>query len=183
MGYLPKLLVPDVTWDDLKWLREEWPRKLILKGVLNVADAQRAADLGCDGIVLTNHGGRQLDGCVSPIDVLPEIAAAVGDRLAIVVDSGFRRGADVVKAIALGAHAVMIGAAPLYGLAAGGEEGARHAIGIITGEVDRVLGQLGCTSCKSSDLICWFVQIQAERALCPHRPSHATFCPSAWAFP
>jgi len=146
VGYLPKLLVPDVTWDDLKWLREEWPRKLILKGVLNVADAQRAADLGCDGIVLTNHGGRQLDGCVSPIDVLPEIAAAVGDRLAIVVDSGFRRGADVVKAIALGAHAVMIGAAPLYGLAAGGEEGARHAIGIITGEVDRVLGQLGCTS-------------------------------------
>jgi (S)-mandelate dehydrogenase len=146
VAYLPQLLVPDVTWDDLQWLRDEWPRKLILKGVLNVTDAQRAADLGCDGIVLTNHGGRQLDGCISPINVLPDIANAVGDRLAIIVDSGFRRGTDVVKAIALGAHAVMVGAAPLYGLAAGGEDGARHAIGLLTAEVDRVLGQLGCNS-------------------------------------
>lgn len=146
VAYLPRLLQPDVTWEDLKWLRQEWPRKLILKGVLNVADAQRAADLGCDAIVLTNHGGRQLDGSVSPIDVLPEIASAVGDRLTLIVDGGFRRGTDVVKAIALGARAVMLGSATLYGLGAGGEAGVSHALDILTREMDRTLGQLGCTS-------------------------------------
>lgn len=146
VGYLPRLLQPDVTWADIEWLRGEWRGKLIVKGVLSVADAERAAEVGCDGIVLTNHGGRQLDGCVSPMDVLPDIAAAVGDRVTVIADSGFRRGTDVVKAIALGAHAVMVGAAPLYGLGAGGEAGVRHALGILTGEVDRVLGQLGCNS-------------------------------------
>lgn len=145
-AYLPRLLLADITWDDVKWLRREWPRKLILKGVLNIADAQRAADLGCDGVVLSNHGGRQLDGCVSPMEVLPEIANAVGDRMVIIVDSGFRRGTDIVKAISFGARAVMVGAAPLYGLAAAGEKGVLHALQILTGEVDRVLGQLGCTS-------------------------------------
>jgi (S)-mandelate dehydrogenase len=146
VAYLPTLLAPTITWKDVEWLREIWPRKLVLKGVLNVADAARAADLGCDGIVLTNHGGRQLDGCVSPVDVLPEIANAVGDRLVVIVDSGFRRGTDVLKAIALGADAVMVGAATLYGLAAGGEAGALHALGILTREIDRALGQLGCNS-------------------------------------
>jgi (S)-mandelate dehydrogenase len=146
VGVVPKMFAPDITWDDVKWLRQLWPRKLIIKGILNVADAKKAAALGCDGIVLTNHGGRQLDGCVSPIEVLPQIAQAVGDRLAIIIDSGFRRGGDVVKAIALGAHAVMIGRATLYGLAAGGEAGASHAISILTTEIDRVLGQLGCNS-------------------------------------
>lgn len=146
VAYLPQLLVPDVSWDDVRRLRQDWPRKLIIKGVLSIADAQRAAESGCDGIVLSNHGGRQLDGCVSPMEVLPEIAAAVGDRLTIIVDSGFRRGSDIVKAIALGARTVMVGAATLYGLAAGGEQGASHAIGILSGEVDRVLGQLGCVS-------------------------------------
>jgi (S)-mandelate dehydrogenase len=114
--------------------------------VLNVADARRAADLGCDGIVITNHGGRQLDGCVSPIDVLPEIAQAVGDRLAVIADSGFRRGTDVLKAIALGARAVMIGRPTLYGLAAGCEAGVREALSLLTSEIDRALGQLGCRS-------------------------------------
>jgi (S)-mandelate dehydrogenase len=151
VAYLPRLLTPDLTWDDVAWIRTAWPRKLVLKGVLNVADAQRAADLGCDGIVLTNHGGRQLDGCVAPIEVLPGIARAVGDRVVIIVDSGFRRGTDVVKALALGAHAVMVGAATLYGLAAGGEAGARHALGILSREVDRVLGQLGCRSVAELD--------------------------------
>jgi len=87
-----------------------------------------------------------LDGCVSPIDVLPDIAKAVADRMTVIVDSGFRRGTDVVKALLLGAHAVMLGRATLYGLAAGGEAGARHALGIVTTEIDRVLGQLGCRS-------------------------------------
>jgi len=148
VAYLPGLLAPDITWEDIRWLRTEWSGKLILKGVLNAADAKQAADLGCDGIVLSNHGGRQLDGSVSPMDVLPEIARAAGDRLAIIVDSGFRRGTDVIKAIALGAHAVMVGSATLYGLAAGGEAGVRHALGILSGEVDRVLGQLGCNSLR-----------------------------------
>jgi (S)-mandelate dehydrogenase len=143
---IPKLFAPDISWDDVAWLRKVWPRKLILKGVLNVADANKAADFGCDAIVLTNHGGRQLDSCVSPLEVLPEVASAVRDRLAIIVDSGFRRGTDVVKALALGAHAVMLGRAPLYGLAAAGEAGAKRALAILATEIDRTLGQLGCRS-------------------------------------
>lgn len=146
VAHLPRLLVPDLDWRDLEWLRAAWPRKLLVKGILDAADAQRAVELGCDGIVLSNHGGRQLDGCVSPMDVLPEVARAVGDRCTVLIDSGFRRGADVVKAVALGADAVMVGAATLYGLAAGGEAGARHAIAILQDEIDRVLGQLGCNS-------------------------------------
>jgi len=143
---IPRMFAPDITWDDVAWLRKLWPRKLILKGILNAADAKRAADLGCDGIVVTNHGGRQLDSCVAPIEVLPEIVAAVSDRLAVIVDSGFRRGTDIIKAIALGADAVMIGRPALYGLAAGGEAGVTHALSILTSEIDRVLGQLGCRS-------------------------------------
>jgi (S)-mandelate dehydrogenase len=128
------------------WLRRRWPRKLIVKGILSVADAQRAAAHGCDGIVLTNHGGRQLDHCVSGMQVLPEIAAAVGERLTLIVDGGFRRGTDVIKAMALGADAVILGRAPLYGLAAGGEAGVRRALEILTSEIDRALGHLGCNS-------------------------------------
>lgn len=143
---IPKLFEPTITWEDITWIRRNWPRKLLIKGVLNVADAERAADLGCDGIVLTNHGGRQLDYCIAPIEVLPEIAAAVGKRLTILIDSGFRRGTDVVKALALGAQGVLLGRATLYGLAAGGERGVDRALEILTAEVDRVLGQLGVCS-------------------------------------
>ena len=143
---IPGLFEPTLTWDDLTWIRRIWPRKLLIKGVLNVADAERAAALGCDGIVLTNHGGRQLDYCVSAMDVLPEIAAAVGKRLSLIVDGGFRRGTDVVKAIALGADAVMTGRATLYGLASDGERGVARALQILTTEMDRVMGQLGCNS-------------------------------------
>jgi len=146
VSIIPRMFTPAISWHDVAWLRKLWPRKLLVKGILNAADAKHAADAGCDGIVISNHGGRQLETCVSPLEVLPEIGEAVGDRLALIVDSGFRRGTDVVKAIALGADAVMIGRAALYGLAAGGEAGARHALGILTGEIDRVLGQLGCRS-------------------------------------
>jgi (S)-mandelate dehydrogenase len=146
VAYLPRLLAPNITWADVEWLRRAWPGKLLVKGILNAADARRAAELGCDGIVLSNHGGRQLDGCISPLEALPEVVAAVGETCTVIVDSGFRRGADVVKAVALGANAVMVGAATLYGLAAGGEAGARHAIDILVREIDRVLGQLGCLS-------------------------------------
>jgi isopentenyl diphosphate isomerase/L-lactate dehydrogenase-like FMN-dependent dehydrogenase len=108
-----------------------------VKGILNVADAKRAADLDCDGIVVSNHGGRQLDSAVSPIEVLLEITQAVGDRMVVLVDSGFRRGTDVVKAIAMGASGVMIGRPVLYGLAAGGEAGVSHALTILTDEIDK----------------------------------------------
>lgn len=144
--YVPQLFAPDISWKDVTWLRDLWPRKLLVKGILNVADAIHAAKLGCDGIVVTNHGGRQLDTCVAPIEALPDIVRAVGKQLTVIVDSGFRRGTDVIKAMALGAHAVMIGRATLYGLAAGGEEGVGQAIKILTTETDRVLGQLGCRS-------------------------------------
>lgn len=151
VGYVPKLFAPDICWDDIAWLRETWRGKLILKGVLSVADAERAAALGCDGIVITNHGGRQLDSCVAAIEVLPAIARAVGDRLAVIVDGGFRRGTHVVKAMALGAHAVMLGRATLYGVAAAGEAGASRALEILMSEIDRVLGQLGCRSFAEVD--------------------------------
>jgi len=143
---LPQMLTATITWDDVAWIRNFWPRKLLIKGVLSVSDAQRAADLGCDGIFLSNHGGRQLDSCVAPIEMLPEIAAAVGNRMAIIIDSGFRRGTDIVKALALGAHAVGLGRATLYGLIAAGEPGVDRAMRILTSETDRVLGQLGCRS-------------------------------------
>ena len=135
-----------ISWNDIGWLREHWRGRLLIKGILTAADAERAAALGVDGIVLSNHGGRQLDYCVAPIDVLPEVAAAVGTRLAILIDSGFRRGTDVVKALALGAQAVMVGRATLYGLIAGADAGVDRALTILTSEIDRVLGLLGCNS-------------------------------------
>jgi (S)-mandelate dehydrogenase len=143
---IPKLFDASISWDDITWLRRRWPGKLLVKGVLSAADAKRAAELGCDGLVLSNHGGRQLDHCVAPIEVLPEIAAEVGGRLTLIIDSGFRRGSDVLKALALGARAVMIARATLYGLAAGGEPGVRRALEILTSEIDRTLGHLGCCS-------------------------------------
>lgn len=141
---IPRMFAPSITWSDIAWIRAHWPHKLLVKGVLNVADARRAAELGCDGIVLTNHGGRQLDYCVAPIEVLGEIAAEVGNRVTVLIDSGFRRGTDIAKALALGADAVMVGRATLYGLAAAGEPGVRRALAMLTVELDRVLGQMGC---------------------------------------
>src|SRR5256714_12907579 len=142
---IPPLFDATIRWDDITWIRQLWRGRLLIKGVLSVADAERAAALGCDGIVLSNHGGRQLDSCVAPIEVLPQMRA-LGARLPILIDSGFRRGTDIVKALALGAQAVMIGRATLYGLAAGGEPGVERALSILTGEIHRVLGQLGCNS-------------------------------------
>ena len=135
-----------LCWEDMERLRARWKGKLVLKGILCVEDARRAADAGADGIVLSNHGGRQLDSCVSGVELLPAVASEVGDRLTVLVDGGFRRGADVLKAMALGAHGVMIGRAPLYGLAAGGEAGVSHALGLLRSEMERVMLLLGCRS-------------------------------------
>jgi isopentenyl diphosphate isomerase/L-lactate dehydrogenase-like FMN-dependent dehydrogenase len=134
------------SWQDFAWLRDAWPHRLFVKGILSVEDAQLAAEHGADGIFVSNHGGRQLDGVPSPMEALPAIAAAVGERLAIMVDSGFRRGTDIVKALAMGADMVFIGRAAIYGAAAGGEAGVRRAIQLLRAEIDRVLALLGCSS-------------------------------------
>ena len=135
-----------LSWHDVERIRKRWSGKLVVKGLLCVEDARRSVEIGADGIVLSNHGGRQLDGAVSGVELLPAVAAEVGERLTVMVDGGFRRGGDVLKAIALGARAVMIGRAALYGLAAGGEVGASHAIGMLRTEMERVMLLLGCGS-------------------------------------
>ena len=133
-----------LNWEDLRILRKFWPRTLIVKGILHPEDAVYAADCGADGIIVSNHGGRHLDSTQAPIEVLPEIVDAVGKRLTVMVDSGFRRGSDVIKALALGAKAVMIGRPTLYGIAAAGEAGATCALTIFRQEIDRVLALIGC---------------------------------------
>jgi isopentenyl diphosphate isomerase/L-lactate dehydrogenase-like FMN-dependent dehydrogenase len=135
-----------LNWEDLKVLRKMWPGTLIVKGLAHPQDAILAADCGADGVVVSNHGGRNLDGSMAPLEALPEIVDAVGKRIHVIVDSGFRRGSDVVKALALGAHAVLIGRATLYGVAAGGYAGATRAITLFREEIDRVMALLGaCT--------------------------------------
>ena len=138
-----------MTWDFLRRLRDLWPRKLILKGVLHPADAVMAADYGVDAVIVSNHGGIANDSAPAPIDVLPDVVAAVAKRLAVIVDSGFRRGSDVLKALALGADAVMIGRATLYGVAAAGEAGATRAREIFDAEIRRTMGAVGCVDIAS----------------------------------
>lgn len=138
------MVTDSLTWEDLKALRRIWPHRLILKGILRAQDAVLAADCGADGVIVSNHGGRAVDSTMAPIEVLPSVLEAAGKRLTVMVDSGFRRGADVVKALALGAAAVLIGRATLYGTAVAGEAGAARAIEIYRDEIDRVLGLIGC---------------------------------------
>ncbi|HEV8027503.1 MAG TPA: alpha-hydroxy acid oxidase [Stellaceae bacterium] len=132
------------TWRDLETYRRLWPRTLIVKGILHPDDARRAADLGVDGIMVSNHGGRQLDRAPSPLEMLLPIKQAVGARLTVMFDSGIRRGSDIVIARCLGAQFIFLGRATLYGAAAGGVAGAKRAIDILRDEVDRALIQLGC---------------------------------------
>lgn len=140
-----------LDWSDFEWLREFWPGKLLVKGVLTVEDALLAARYGADGIFVSNHGARQLDGAPSPMEVLPGIAAAVGNRLKIMLDSGVRRGSDVVKALALGADMVFVGRAVLYGAVAGGEAGVMRTLEILKSEVDRVMALIGCPGVDALD--------------------------------
>jgi len=132
------------TWRELEAYRRLWPRKLVVKGVLHIDDARRAAEMGVDGLMVSNHGGRQLDRAPSPLDVLLPITQAVGSRVAVMFDSGIRRGSDIVIARCLGARYVFTGRATLYGCAAGGKAGAARAITILKDEIDRVLAQIGC---------------------------------------
>ena len=144
-AFIASELDPTLSWDDLAALREQWPGKLVVKGILHANDARRAKALGADGIVLTNHGGRQLDSVISPMETLAEVADACASDLDIYIDSGFRRGTDVAKALALGARAVLLGRPLLYGVAAAGQPGVAKAIEIVRSELVRSLGLLGIT--------------------------------------
>ena len=136
--------LPTLTWDDLAWLRSVCPIPLVAKGVLRADDAVRAVEVGCDGIWVSNHGGRQLDTSVAGIDALHEIAAAVGDRALLVVDGGARRGIDVLKGLALGADLVAVGRPVLWGLAAAGAGGVQHVLEILRDELSLAMALAGC---------------------------------------
>lgn len=138
-----------LNWDFLRRIRDMWPRTLIVKGVLHPDDAVMAADCGADGVIVSNHGGIANDGGIAPIDALLAVVAAAGERLTIIVDSGFRRGSDVLKGLALGADAVIIGRATLYGVSAAGEPGATRALEILAAEIHRTMGVMGLTDIKS----------------------------------
>jgi L-lactate dehydrogenase (cytochrome) len=143
---------PRRSWDDLARVRERWDRPLIVKGILSPEDALRCVDFGADGVIVSNHGGRLLDGAPATLSVLPEIVGAVGDRADVLLDGGIRRGSDVAKALALGATAVLVGRPYHYGLAAGGEAGVGRVIDILLAELDRTLAFLGCTSVQALNL-------------------------------
>jgi isopentenyl diphosphate isomerase/L-lactate dehydrogenase-like FMN-dependent dehydrogenase len=135
-----------VTWADLSWMRDAWRGPVVVKGIHSGDDARRAIDAGADAVVVSNHGGRQLDGVPASLSVLPEVVAAVGDRTEVLMDGGIRRGSDVVKAIALGARAVLIGRAYAYGLGAAGGPGVARAIDILRTDIVRTMRLLGCGS-------------------------------------
>lgn len=140
-----------VTWADLKWIREAWPGPILAKGVITGDDALRALDEGVAGVIVSNHGGRQLDTSYPTARALPEVLRAVNGRAEVFVDGGIRRGADVVKAICMGARAVLIGRAYGYGLAAAGQEGVARAIAILKADIERTLVLLGCASIGALD--------------------------------
>ncbi len=140
-----------VTWNDLKWIRSLWPGPLVIKGVLTGEDARRAVDEGAAAVVVSNHGGRQLDGVRPSLRALPEVVAAVNGQAEVLMDGGARRGSDIVKAVCLGARAVLCGRAYAYGLAAAGEAGVSRALQILRADVERTLRLLGCPSTAALD--------------------------------
>jgi L-lactate dehydrogenase (cytochrome) len=135
-----------VTWEDLRWIREQWSGPIIVKGLLIGDDAKRAVDEGAAAVVVSNHGGRQLDSVSPTLRALPEVVAAVNGQIEVLMDGGVRRGSDIVKALCLGARAVLIGRAYAFGLAAAGQPGVTRAIEILRADVERTLRLLGCAS-------------------------------------
>ena len=135
-----------LSWDHIRWIRENWPGKLVLKGVMHADDARLAHEAGADGVIVSNHGGRQLDGCISPLQALPDVVAAVPAGFPVMVDGGFRRGADVLKAVALGASMVFTGRPQLFGAAVGGSAGIRKVTEIFRSEISTNMALLGCRS-------------------------------------
>ena len=140
-----------MSWEDLKELRKIWPRKLIVKGIQHPEDAKLAIQYGADAIVVSNHGGRVLDSSPATIDILPKIVERVNQQATVLIDGGFRRGSDIIKALALGADAVLLGRAPLYGTASAGQVGAERVLGLYKNEIDRVLGLIGCQDVNDLD--------------------------------
>ena len=142
---------PAFNWESLQKIRDSWPRKLIVKGILNPGDALRVATMGCDAVVVSNHGGRQLDGAVATFDALPPVIRAVDGKIPVLLDGGIRRGSDILKALALGAQGVMLGRATLYGASAAGEAGASRAIAILKDELTRTMQLCGARSVNEID--------------------------------
>jgi len=142
---------PDLSWDHVRWLRERWDRKLIVKGILDPDDAKSAVEAGADAIVVSNHGGRQLDGTQASIEALPTVVAAVGDRVQVFLDSGIRSGQDVLKALGLGAQGVLIGRAFLYGVGAFGETGVTQALKILHRELEFTMALCGIKTIGAAD--------------------------------
>ena len=149
--YIKSQFDPTVNWRDLDWLRTLWDGPLVIKGIQSVADAALAAERGCQAIVLSNHGGRQLDGAPSPVDLVAPVVDAVAGRAAVICDGGVRRGSDIVKAVALGADACMAGRFYLYGLGAGGEPGVDYAIELLADEIRRTMALIGCAAMDRID--------------------------------
>jgi isopentenyl diphosphate isomerase/L-lactate dehydrogenase-like FMN-dependent dehydrogenase len=137
---------PTKTWADLAWLRDRWDGPIVLKGVLHPEDALKAAEAGMNGLVVSNHGGRQIDGEIASLDALPAIVDAVGERMTVLFDSGIRAGSDIVKAVSLGAQAVLVGRPYVYGLGVGGEHGVRHVLRSLLAEFDLTMALAGCRS-------------------------------------
>jgi L-lactate dehydrogenase (cytochrome) len=158
MSWTQEQFDPQLDWDKVRKIRDAWGGKFILKGILDVEDAQRAADFGADAIIVSNHGGRQLDGALSSIRMLPSIARAVGDRIEVHMDGGIRSGQDVLKALALGAKGTFIGRSYIYGLGAMGEAGVSAALGVIQKEMDITLALIGEQDVK---------QVRRENLLVP----------------
>jgi isopentenyl diphosphate isomerase/L-lactate dehydrogenase-like FMN-dependent dehydrogenase len=152
-----------LCWDDIRIFRDKWPGVLMLKGINRPDDALRAIEYGVDGIIVSNHGGRNMDSAVASIDALPEIAEAVGDRATVLLDSGVRRGSDIVKALALGAKAVLTGRATLYGTAVGGQAGAEKAISVIRNEMDKTMAYTGCRGVEEITTDIFFGDREANR--------------------
>jgi L-lactate dehydrogenase (cytochrome) len=154
IDYIRTQMDPSITWDDAAWMIREWNGPFAIKGILHPDDARRAVDIGATGIIVSNHGGRQLDQAPATFDVLPEIVSAAGGRAEVILDGGVRRGTDIIKALALGARACMIGRPYLYGLAAGGEAGVARAIGILRAELETGMKLLGCNAVRNLDAAC-----------------------------
>ncbi len=139
------------TWEDFSWIRDQWRGPIIAKGIITLEDAKRAVGAGVSAVIVSNHGGRQLDGLPASLRILPEVVDAVGDQVEVLVDGGIRRGSDVVRALALGARAAMIGRSWAYGLAAAGEAGVARVLEILRADIDRTLRLLGCPSTSALD--------------------------------
>jgi L-lactate dehydrogenase (cytochrome) len=160
------------TWEDVAWVRQNFDGPVLVKGVLTADDARRAHDLGCDGVVVSNHGGRQLDAAPATIDVLPEVVAAVGEKMEILVDGGVRRGSDVLKALALGAKAVLIGRPYVWGLALGGQDGVAHVLETMRAEMKRTMQLMGCSSVHDLDRT-WLTRAGSALAGASNHPGAA----------